>query len=124
MGCYSIEICREIERNRDSFRETELDSSNRIHSSSNRICGQVLFINFLSFIFTLYYFTLIEMILVDFERWKVYLFPLLYCIFFHSNPCPRLTLTTTLSIHTPPLTLAVISVGVPYLYVSVSKRHL
>ena len=58
------------------------------------------------------------MISIDLERWKVIF---VSTIFFHSNPCPHLTLTTTLTIHIPPLTLAVISVGVPYLYVSVSK---
>ncbi len=70
MGCCSIEICREIERNRVSFRDNELVSRNRLHFSSNRICGQVLFINFLSLILTWYYFTLIEMISINFESWK------------------------------------------------------
>ena len=72
MGCCSIEICRDIERNREKSREIEsvferLNQirENRIHSSSNRICGQVLFVNFLSLIFILYYFTLIEMISRD-----------------------------------------------------------
>ena len=60
-------------------------------------------------------------IILPYSRWYPYRFRemesiSISTIFFHSNPYPCLTLTTTLTIHTPPLTLVVISVGVSYLF--------